>query len=102
MWFFNRSRLLALAERLKRDEPLAEPDQEELVKKDQQLYTEMQARLQQAARSRQRLRVAMREVTLTEGGRTPEGEQWIVKIIQRVLPALAEKSNDWKREGDDL
>ena len=102
MWFFNRSRLLALAERLKRDKPLAEPDEEDLTKKDQELYEEMQERLQQAARARQRLRVATHEVTLSSGGATPEGEQWIVKAIQRILPALAEKTEDLKKEGDDL
>jgi hypothetical protein len=102
MWFFNRSRLLALAERLRRDEPLAEPDQEALAQKDHELYQETQERLQKAVRARQRLRVAMHKTTIASGGATPEGEQWVILAIQRILPTLAEKVNGWKKEGDDL
>jgi hypothetical protein len=102
MWFFDRSRLLALAERLKRGRPLAEPDPEELDKMDRALYQETQEQLQKAIRARKRLRVATHKVTLVGGGHTPEGEQWVIKAIQRILPALAEKAIDWKKDGDEL
>ena len=82
--------------------PVIFKDLPSLPKLDRVVYEAMQIRIAQHTHLDLKWRVRNRQVDLTPGQATQEGERWIQSALARLLPRLAEYADRVRREGSDL